>query len=98
MKTFSLSSTAIDEVPDAEEPVEVRIERDRAQGALKGAEAAVHIADDEVAARLVEDERGCVHAGISLPGSESSSGNEMGAALLRRRPKGASVSGTARAT
>ena len=55
--------TAIDEVPDGKEPVEVRIERDRAQGALKGAEAAVHIADDEVAARLVEDERGCVHAG-----------------------------------
>ena len=55
--------TAINEVPDAEEPVEVRIERDCAQSVLKGAEAAMHISDDEVAARLVEDERGRVHVG-----------------------------------
>ena len=51
----------IDEVPNAEEPVRRRIERDRAQGALKGAEAAMHIAYDDVAARLVEGQCGRVH-------------------------------------
>ena len=42
--------TAIDEVPDAEELVEVRIERECAQGVLKGGKAAVHFSDDEVEA------------------------------------------------
>ncbi len=52
----------IDKVPDTEESVRRRIERDRAHGALKGAEAAMRIADDDVATQLVEGERGRVHA------------------------------------
>ena len=52
-RLFRVRAT-IDQVPDAEEPVGTRVKPDRSQSGVERAEATVHIADDEVAAKRVD--------------------------------------------
>ena len=52
---------AVDQIPDAEEPIASPLVSDRVKGARKRAKAPVRIADDEIAAVGVDAERdGCM--------------------------------------
>ena len=64
-RLFRVRAT-IDQVPDAEEPVGTRVKPDRSQSGVERAEATVHIADDEVAAKRVD--RDLEKASQNVPG------------------------------
>ena len=64
-RLFRVRAT-IDQVPDAEEPVGTRVKPDRSQSGVERAEATVHIAHDEVAAKRVD--RDLEKASQNVPG------------------------------